>query len=281
MSERQDELIILGSGTAVPTPRRAPTAHLLVAGDDVTLIDPGPGAVHRACVAGVPVEMIRRVLLTHHHPDHCLDVVALLFARKNPVLAERCVPLEVIGGPGTAALLERFRHVFGGWITLPEGELSVRELAPGPFILAPPRGAAAAIDGQAFAIRHSAASLAYRLSLPSGVTIAFSGDTDECDGAVEVARGVDHYVLEAALPDDQPVEGHLTPTRAARIAARAECRHLILTHFYPPVDVEAARRAAKAVFGPRVTIAEDGLRVPLVSERDARARRAGPRAEVA
>jgi ribonuclease BN (tRNA processing enzyme) len=258
-------VVVLGSGTAIPTPRRGPTAHLLIDGEDVTLIDPGPGAVQRACVAGWPVETIRRVLLTHHHPDHCLDVVALLFARKNPVLAARCAPLEVIGGPGTRSLLERFRHVFGGWITLPPSELSVRDLGPGPFTLAFDEAGRPSIEGVAFEMNHSPASLGYRLTLSNGVSVAFSGDTAECDGAVEVARDVDHYVLEAALPDDQPVEGHLTPSRAARVAARARCRHLILTHFYPPVDVEAARRTALAEFSGRVTIAEDGLRVPLVS----------------
>lgn len=256
------ELVILGSGTAIPTCRRGPTGLILAASDrsDVVLVDPGPGAVQRACAAGYPLASLRRVLLTHHHPDHCLDLMALLFALNNPALPEalRQLSLEVIGGPGTAALLRSFTGVFGAWVSLPGDRLVVRELGPGSFRLTP------TIAGEAFAVRHSPASLAYRLSF-GPVTLALSGDTDECAAAVEVAREADHYLLEAAMPDDRAMPGHLTPTRAARIARDAACGHLVLTHFYPQVDVELARRQAAAVFGGRITIAEDGLRIPLTT----------------
>jgi len=261
MSRRApNEFVFLGTGTAVPTPRRAPSGAIIAADDEVTLVDPGPGAVKRACDAGFPVERIDTVLLTHHHPDHCLDVVAVLFALKNPALAKRAHPLTILGGPGTKSLLERLRDVFGGWITLPPEQLTVLELAPGPFQLG-------ALEAEATPIRHSPASLAYRVRIPSPdgspFILALSGDTDVCPGAVEVARGADAYVLEAAFPDESPVEGHLTPRSAARIAAEAGCHHLILTHFYPPVDVEVARQRVGEIFTGRVTIAEDGLRIPL------------------
>lgn len=249
--------MILGSGTAIPTPRRANTGLVLAVDGDVTLIDPGPGSLKRACDAGFPVETIRRVLLTHHHVDHCLDVIALLFARKNPVLAEMCEPLEILGGKGTIDLLERFRHVFGGWVTLPEGQLAVRELEPGPFRLSDQ------VEGRASAMAHTPASLGYRLSTRNGSSVAFSGDTEPCDGALEIGRDTDHYLIEAAMPDDQPVQGHLTPRLAAELVQRSGARHLILTHFYPPVDVEMARAVAKQCFAGPVTIAEDGLRVQL------------------
>lgn len=265
-SAERRELVILGSGTAVPTARRTPSGLILAVGGDVTLVDPGPGALQRACHAGFPAESIRRVLLTHHHPDHCLDVISLLFARKSPSSPPPAHPLEVFGGPGTRGLLERFRDLFGGWITLPEGALTTRELGAGPFALGP------SVAGEAFPILHSPASLAYRLTIGGGTAeefvVALSGDTDVCDGAVEVARGADCYVLEAALPDDAKVDGHLTPRLAAGIGAEARCRHLVLTHFYPEVDVEDARRVAREIFAGRVTIAEDGLRIPLRAVED-------------
>lgn len=281
------QLILLGTGTAVPTPRRGPTALLVADGDDVTLIDPGPGAVQRACVAGFPIAAITRVLLTHHHPDHTLDLMALLFARKNP-MQEPCPPLRVFGGPGTADLVERFRHVYGGWVSLPPDELSVVELAPGDFSLSAADGRSSERnpsdpetreqergDGPevrelarmtAYAVDHTPASLAYRFRFENGASLAVSGDTDVCDGAEQVAEDVDHYVLEAALPESMKSAGHLTPTEALQIGERSGCRHLILTHFYPRVDLVAARRAA-AQSTMRVTFAEDGMRVPLVSDR--------------
>ncbi|MBI4880134.1 MAG: MBL fold metallo-hydrolase [Planctomycetes bacterium] len=251
------ELVILGSGTGIPTARRGPAGYVLGLDGDVTLIDPGPGSLKRACDAGFPVEGIARVLLTHHHPDHCLDLAALLFARRNALLDERCGALEVIGGPGTADLLAGFQRVFGAWVTLPADRLRVSEIGPGPFRLC---GAAAVT---AFAMKHDRASLGYRFELTGGVVLALSGDTDECAGALALGAGADHYVLEASLPDSMYAAGHLTPERAARLAAQCGCRHLILTHFYPPVDVDEARRAAQALFRGRVTIAEDGMRIGL------------------
>jgi ribonuclease BN (tRNA processing enzyme) len=110
---------------------------------------------------------------------------------------------------------------------------------------------------------HTPASLGYRLTFADGTVLALSGDTDVCDGALSIARGADHAVLEASFPEAHAVRGHLTPERAASIAAEAGARHLILSHFYPEVDVEQARAAARARFAGRLTIAEDGLRVAL------------------
>lgn len=263
-SDTTAELILIGTGTAIPTKRRGPTALALVRDGDATLIDPGPGAIQRACEHGVPLESIRRVVLTHHHPDHSLDLAALLFAHRNPAFASPPFPLQVFGGPGTLDFVGRFRHVYGGWVTLPEGRLEVVEVEPGERELAP------GLRLFATPVEHTPSSLAYRFTLDGGSSFAFSGDTDVCEGAVEVARGADHYVIEAALAEGDPSPGHLCASEAAEIAARAGCRHLILTHFYPGVDLEVARDVAARIFDGPVTLAEDGMRIPLDSSPDPR-----------
>jgi ribonuclease BN (tRNA processing enzyme) len=49
--------------------------------------------------------------------------------------------------------------------------------------------------------------------------------------------------------DAAPVEGHLSPSEVARIAAEARPRELWLTHFYPGTDPDeaVARIAATGV----------------------------------
>jgi len=257
-----DRLILLGTGTAVPTRERGPTGELLVVGDDVTAIDPGPGSLKRAFDAGFPPWTIRRVLLTHHHVDHMLDLVALLFARVNPFLdpPSPLTELVILGGPGTAALVDGIGALFGpGLLRSGEG-VRVSELRAGAFDLGIPGGSA-----EAFAVAHSAASLAYRITLRSGVVVAISGDTGDDPGAVAVAKDADFYLLEAALIEDRRVVGHVTAHEAGTIAARAGCRHLILNHFYPQVDPETAAREASRAFRGRITIGRDGWVVPLVA----------------
>ena len=67
-------------------------------------------------------------------------------------------------------------------------------------------------------------------------------------------------LAECSLPDDQPLDMHLTPTRAGELARDAGARRLVLTHFYPPVETTDPARRAAAAFGGPVTAAKDGDR---------------------
>lgn len=253
--------VVLGSGTAVPRPNRAPTGHFLrlPAGD--FLVDPGPGALHRFVRAGGRPERLRGVLLSHHHPDHCLDLAAVLFAWRNPDEGSTWPPLRILGGPGTARLVERLDEAFGGVLDLPSSRLEVRELGEERLELAE------GVVVTTHRVAHTPASLALRFEIrvapDARRVVTWSGDSDVCAGLVRAARSADWFLVEAAMPDHKKVRGHLTPTEAAGVAAEAQARRLVLTHFYPAVDVVEARRSAERRFPGEVWIAEDGLVLPL------------------
>ena len=78
------KLAVLGSGTAVPVPHRGAPGYLLRAGGKNLLLDCGPGALRKAAACGVGATDLDGILVTHFHPDHNLDVPALLFARNSP-----------------------------------------------------------------------------------------------------------------------------------------------------------------------------------------------------
>jgi ribonuclease BN (tRNA processing enzyme) len=96
---------------------------------------------------------------------------------------------------------------------------------------------------------------------------AFSGDADECDELVELARGVDLFVCDAAFPDEHRVEGHLTPGLAGAHAARAAARTLVLTHFYPECDGCDVAAQARRTFAGEIVAAVDLMQ--LAAGRDA------------
>lgn len=251
-------LTVLGSGSALPHPERGTSCYLLDDGAGTcVLVDLGPGALQRAARAGCGLPRLAAVLVTHLHPDHCADLVALQFALRSPLLAPRALPLELHGHPDTALLLARLRNAWPGWLAAGPERLAFRPAAPGPLAL-PGRW-----QVQAFRIAHHATSLGYRFTLPDGFRLAFSGDATEGGELLALGQEADLFVLEAAGPDAAPLEGHLTPRRAGAVAAACRARHLLLTHFYPPVLDEPVAARAQETFEGRVTLAQDGLVLPL------------------
>jgi ribonuclease BN (tRNA processing enzyme) len=97
-----------------------------------------------------------------------------------------------------------------------------------------------------------------------GWSLAYTGDTDEDPAVAELARGVDLFVCECSFPDEEATPNHLTPSSAARLARRAGVGRLLLTHFYPSLEPERARRAAALTFGGPIECARDGSVHPVL-----------------
>jgi ribonuclease Z len=100
-----------------------------------------------------------------------------------------------------------------------------------------------------------------------GQVFAFIMDTRLCDAAFALAAGADLVVCESTFlerdADLAAAYGHLTASQAARVAAEAGARRLVLTHFSQryPNDAEFAAEAG-AIF-PDVVVAQDLDRVPV------------------
>lgn len=244
---------VLGSGTAIPVPSRFPAGYLLEVDGAVAMVDCGPGTLRRLGAIGLPLERLDAVLLTHYHTDHCADVAALLFALRAPQFEGR-PPLRLYGAPGLARLVGKLTEAWP-WLEPRGYELELHEVRPGAFGL----GGA---EVTAVPIRHTAQSLGYRVRT-AAATAAFSGDADVCDELVDLARGVDLFVCDSAMPDGQKIDGHLTPGLAAEHAERAGARRLLLTHFYPACDGHDLAAAAAARYRGEVRLAEDLMVLPL------------------
>jgi ribonuclease BN (tRNA processing enzyme) len=208
---------------------------------------------------GLDLSDIERVVISHFHVDHVLDLHALAFARKNPHLdPARLRPLEVIGPAGLTAFMAaegadpEGSSLAATWQRAPRQ--SLHEVRPGQMLR---RGDVKLRCSQA---RHSPEALSWRVE-SGGVSLVFSGDTGECPELVELARGADLLVAECAFGPDEEPELHLNAAAAAHMAREAGVGVLLLTHFYPHVDPVAATRDAEVLFGGPVFAAEDGMRV--------------------
>ena len=249
------ELTVLGSGTAAPNPRRGAPGYLLRAGEEQLLLECGAGTVDRLLRAGADPRRLDRVIITHHHPDHIGEIAHLLFSFRRPVHGRR-LPLTVAGSAPLLSVLARLGEVYG------------RSLQPRGYTLDLHDLDAAPLEGRGYRllgvpVDHIDSSRALRIEEEGGGVLAFSGDTDACEGVVEAARGADLLVAEASFPEGFKKKGHLVPSEAGHLAQRAGARRLLLSHFYPECDEHDPIPPARARFGGEVVAAEDGMIIRL------------------
>jgi ribonuclease BN (tRNA processing enzyme) len=245
-------LTTVGSGTASPSPARVNAGHLVEAGDVHLLLDCGSGVVHRMASVGADWLGVTHIALTHFHPDHTLDLTTLWYAWRYGTLPMRSAPLELIGPPGTAALVQAFAQLYGDTLTKPPWPFAVREI---PFGAAFDLGAGVRLES--LKVPHTEESVAYSLSRGAR-RVVFTGDTGESDSLADWARGCDVLLAECSLPDAMAIPTHLTPARCAALAERAASCQLALTHFYTVVEREDIRGAVAARYGGPVTLTFDG-----------------------
>ena len=223
---------ILGSGTCVPSLERSACAVMVSMKHSTLLLDAGPGTMRRMLEAGFSIFDLDYICLSHFHPDHSSELVPILFSNKYTGSIQRLKPLTVIGGRGLKDFYRHLNGAFGHWIELAPELFHMIELdnrSPDTF------------TGPDFTIMstpvmHQNESIAMRICGPSKETVVYSGDTDYCSGLIDLAWEADVFICEAAFPDTKKFKGHLTPSLAGSIAAKAGVKHLVLTHLYPECE---------------------------------------------
>ncbi len=262
------EFHILGAGGALPTATHNPAAYLVEVDGHSLVLDPGPGALVRLTTSGLlpgGVDDINQVLLSHLHPDHSLDLVALLFALHSP-LPESREPLTIQGPGGLRDLLDAWGNIYGRWLEPRHRSLIIEEIPGGQTRPLPGSGSL-----EAFAVNHPQDRLAteclgFKFSDREGHTVVYSGDTGPSDRLELAARGVDLLVVECSTPDHLKTPGHMTPSDVGRLCATAGPRRVALTHLYPPAAAMDLVAAVGNYFAGPVVQACDGTHLSVPDE---------------
>lgn len=215
------------------------------------LLDLGSGALG-ALQRHLALDDLDAVVLSHLHPDHCVDLCGLYVTRRYRPAGPLPQRLPVHGPAGTGERLALMYHGLepGGM----EGEFAFRPVADrepfvvGPFTVTP------------FAVRHPVEAYGYRVEA-DGAVLAFTGDTDDCPALDPLLAGVDLALVDSAFVDGRDdAEGiHLSGSRAAVAAVRAGgVGRLVLTHVPAWNDPEVCRAQAAAVWPGVVELARAG-----------------------
>lgn len=241
-------LNVLGCGTIVPQNWGSNCSGYLI--DDRLLIDCGPGIWHALCNERISIPGLEYILFTHFHVDHISDLGALLLTRymsREKITGK----LTLVGPPGLTEWYSNYKSVIGSWI---DGlEIKIIELS-GILQLSE-------YTITAEKTGHTENSICYRLMDQDGKIIFYSGDSAYHENVITAARNADLALIEASYLEENPQSGHLTPAAAAKIAARAEVKCLMLTHRYPEVTDSRAMADARKHYKGKILLARDGQKI--------------------
>jgi ribonuclease Z len=302
------ELVVLGTASQVPTRDRAHNGAVLRFDDEVVLLDPGEGTQRQLTFAGIAASDLTRVCITHVHGDHCLGLPGVV---QRCSLDGRVASLPIhFPEEATATVRGLCEATPFQQITpidlRPErpgavdtsGVLRVRAAAlshrlptlgwrfdePDRWRLRPELASAAGVEGRArrelLEVGHVRAGGRHvrveEVAVPRpGQSVAFVMDTRWCDGALELADGVDLLVVEATFLESErdlaEEAGHLTAAQAARLGQEAGARRVVLTHLSQRyLDLDGHREEARlAAPDLDVHIAADLDRIPFPPRGDA------------
>jgi ribonuclease Z len=272
------EVTLLGTGSPIPDPDRAGPSTLVRAGGQIFLVDCGRGVQQRAAAVGVGANALTALLLTHLHSDHIADLGDVIITRWVTTFTPGPAPLQIIGPPGTAEVVDATLKAFGfdiGYRIAHHADLT----SPPPVeVHEYTDGVVWDRDGVQIRVaptdhRPVAPTIGFRIE-HGGASVVLAGDTVPCASLDELAAGAGalvHTVIRKDLIDPIPQQRirdicdyHSSVEEAAATAARAGVGILILTHYVPaiaPGQEESWRSLAAAVFDKQIELGDDLLRV--------------------
>lgn len=259
-----------------------PTSSLLELDGQRIVIDAGLGVARGLVQAGVALNTLSTVFITHLHSDHILELGGLLHTAWVSGLKTK---VRVYGPEGIEGYWAGFRQALAYDMHLrvvDDGRIPLETLVEVITI----KEGAVPFEGlkvSALKMNHPPVNFAYGYRFEGTKVVTFSGDSCYHPPLAEFAKGSDVLVHEALLPEGidailvrtgggEKLRHHLTASHTmiddvGRIAAAAGVGKLVLNHLVPvddPAFTDAMwqSRAAAAYAGP-VIVGKDGLEIEL------------------
>lgn len=289
------QVLLCGTGSPLPDATRAGSCVAILAAGQMILLDSGPGSWRNIAVANLPGGSLSAVFLTHYHSDHMGGLGETI---TQSWIAGRAQPLDVYGPPGVERVVKGFVEAYAldaSYRTEHHTEQYMPSRAAGAVAKTIPAGDLVRVferNGlvvKAFAVPHEPASPAvgYRVEF-GGNIVVFTGDAAASPAITKAAAGADlllHDALNKGLIRmaaaglssqgrarqakmlGDTLTYHASPEEAARTAAEAKAKKLVLTHCVPPPNQPPAEQAflrgLADIFPGEIVIARDGMKFDL------------------
>lgn len=295
-------VVLVGTGSPLPDPKRTGPMTVVAAGDRVFIVDAGAGSGRRFGELGLPWGRVEAAFLTHFHSDHIDGLGEVML--QHWAAGGSDTPLALYGPPGVELVADGFNRAYAL-------DATYRIAHHGPDVVPPSGSGAEAFpftsnggtvrvyerDGltvTSVPVDHSPVdpAVGYRFDY-KGRSVTISGDTKKTQALIDLARDTDLLVHEALneemtgiihdrlteigeprlakIMSDIP-DYHTSPVGAAESAAEAGAGMLILTHIVPAVPSRALYPAflkgTKKAFDGPIVMGEDGMAFELPAGSD-------------
>ncbi|WP_367110973.1 MBL fold metallo-hydrolase [uncultured Psychrobacter sp.] len=276
--QAETRVIMLGTGTPVPSAERAGSGLAVIHNGEAYLFDAGHGTVQRAIQAWKTMNapelnphMIKHVFLSHLHSDHTMDyseLAATYWWRRE-------ARLNAYGPKGLQDMTDGYYDMQKTDISLrTDGiqpikdktmyRVAVNEIPKDGIIFNEND-----VTVEAFSVDHGDIEPAYgyKITTPDK-SIIFSGDTSYSENLIKKSKGTDILIHEVvseegwnALPADwQAYHGsaHTLTSELAKVANKANLDLLVLTHvLHFGAPIETAYSEVKELYDGEVVLAKD------------------------
>jgi ribonuclease BN (tRNA processing enzyme) len=283
--DKRTRLILLGTGGGprVVVPGRAKPANLLIINGVPYVIDCGDGVAQQVAKAGVPLNTLRYVFITHQHSDHNLGYGNLIY---DGWAAGLRTPVDAYGPPPIKSMTETYWQLNRFDIETriaDEGRpdlrkfVSVHEFDKPGLVMQN-----ADVKVTAAQVRHPPIVQAYAYRFDAADrSIVISGDSTYSPEMIELAKGADvlvHEVMHLAglenllkrVPNAGTLREHLLASHTAtedvgKVAAAAGVKMLVLSHLVPSDDASLSddkwTEGVRKHFSGEVIVGRDMLEI--------------------
>jgi ribonuclease BN (tRNA processing enzyme) len=278
-------IVLLGTkgGPSIGASGRSNPSTLILINEIPYIVDCGYGTSRQLLSAGVSLERLRYIFITHHHSDHNLEYGALLY---NAWITSLPLNVDAYGPSGLKKMTEDFFSYLKFDIEtriVDEGRPDLRKLIvahdfnkPGVVLMNDDAKVTSCL------VRHPPINLsfAYRFDTKDR-SVVISGDTAYAPELAKFAKGADVLVHEVMylpavdalvkrLPNAKRLREHLLashtlPEDVGKIADRAGVDTLVLSHFVPGQDPsitdEQWSEGARKHFKGRIIVGKDLMEI--------------------
>ena len=253
------KLVVIGSGTAVPNPKRSSPGFWLETAAGTLLLDFGPSVMYRMAQENLDWPNLDAVWISHFHLDHVGGFAPFLFGIRNaPETRNRKNPFKIFGPKGLQKLIGNFNAANNYKLFQQPFPLEITEIEPlEQFEILP------SVEAVALSTPHTDESLAIHIR-EGDKTFVYTSDTGFTETIAAFARNVDLLVIESSFVKDKPVQKHLELAEAIHLIRKAAPKKAVLTHLYSEWDkVDFGKEVTKFSAKCEVIQAQDGIRLEL------------------
>ena len=245
-------LTVLGAGPAyTDRPGATGACYLVSEGDTHLLLDLGQGSFTRVFPHVAPTNLAA-VVVSHLHPDHFIDLVAM----RHYLRYEFDPPRRVrVLGPGALADRLDALHAEPGFTA---AALDVERLGEGVRRIGQ-------LSLEARLVAHTDESYGIRVACDDGPGLVYSGDCGRADDLAPLVRSGDTLLAEVSFGAGPvpPDVLHLDGPAVGRLAASTGAGRVLLTHLLGGHDPAEAIASVRTLFDGPVEMIWPGSRFEL------------------